>query len=65
MAGIGWRLERLLERDSLGSATKAFLTGVVVTSGPWLLTTAVLVSMRLGAVVEITRSSAAGVRRCS
>ncbi len=49
MAGIGWKLERLLERGSLGSALGAYLTGVAVTSGPWLLTTLVLVAMRAGA----------------
>jgi len=55
MAGIGWKLEALLERDSLGSAASAFLTGVAVTSGPWLLTTLVLVLMRLSAAEsEIT-----------
>ena len=50
MAGIGWRLERLIERDSLGGTLGALLTGVAVTSGPWLLTTMVLVIMRLAAV---------------
>ena len=50
MAGIGWRLEKLIDRDSLGSTLGAFLTGVAVTSGPWLLTTIVLVLMRLSAV---------------
>lgn len=50
MAGIGWRLEKLIDRDSLGSMLGAFLTGVAVTSGPWLLTTAVLVLMRISAV---------------
>lgn len=50
MAGIGWKLEKLLERESLGGAVGAFLTGVAVTSGPWLLTTLVLVLMRMAAV---------------
>lgn len=50
MAGIGWRLERLIDRDSLGSNLGAFLTGVAVTSGPWLLTTMVLVLIRISAV---------------
>ncbi len=50
MAGIGWRLERMLDRDSLGSTLGALLTGVAVTSGPWLLTSIVLVVLRLGAV---------------
>lgn len=47
MAGIGWKLERMLERGSLTGALGAYLTGVAVTSAPWLLTTAVLVSMRM------------------
>jgi len=50
MAGIGWRLERMLDRDSLGSTLGAFLTGVAVTSGPWLLTTFVLVALRVSAL---------------
>jgi uncharacterized membrane protein len=50
MAGIGWRLERMLDRDSLSGAMGAFLTGVAVTSGPWLLTTLVLVLMRISAM---------------
>lgn len=50
MAGIGWRLEKLIDRDTLGSQLGAFLTGVAVTSGPWLLTTIVLVLMRISAV---------------
>lgn len=49
MAGIGWRLERMMDRDSLSSSLGAFLTGVAVTSGPWLLTTLVLVLVRVSA----------------
>lgn len=49
MAGIGWRLERMMERDSLSASLGAFLTGVMVTSGPWLLTTLVLVLVRISA----------------
>ena len=47
MAGIGWKLERMLERDSLSSTLQAYLTGVAVTSAPWVLTTAVLVTLRM------------------
>ncbi len=46
MAGIGWKLQRMLERDSLGSTLQAYLTGVAITSAPWLLTTTVLVTLR-------------------
>ena len=46
MAGIGWKLERMLERGTLTSTLQAYLTGVAVTSAPWLLTTAVLVTLR-------------------
>jgi uncharacterized membrane protein len=47
MAGIGWKLERMIDRDSLAGTLAAYLTGVVVTSAPWLLTTTVLVAMRM------------------
>jgi uncharacterized membrane protein len=60
MAGIGWRLERMLERDTLGGSLGAVLTGVAVTSGPWLLTTSLLVLMRASAmasgVTEVTEA---------
>lgn len=46
MAGVGWKLERMLERDSLSSTVQAYLTGAAVTSAPWVLTTAVLVTLR-------------------
>ena len=47
MAGIGWKLERMLDKGTLSSTLQAYLTGVAVTSAPWLLTTAVLVTLRL------------------
>jgi uncharacterized membrane protein len=47
MAGISWKLERMIDRDSLADTVAAYLTGVAVTSAPWLLTTAALVSMHL------------------
>jgi len=62
VAGIGWRLERLIERDSLGASLGAFLTGVAVTSGPWLLTTLVLVIMRLSALGGGVAGASAGER---
>lgn len=37
----------MLDRDTLGWSAGAFLTGVAVTSGPWLLTTLALVLVRL------------------
>ncbi len=40
----------MLDRDSLGSTLGAFLTGVAITSGPWLLTTFVLVALRVSAL---------------
>jgi polysaccharide biosynthesis protein PelG len=45
MAGIGWRLERLINQGSLAGATAAYATGGAVTALPWVLTTAVLVSL--------------------
>jgi polysaccharide biosynthesis protein PelG len=47
MAGIGWKLQRMMDRGSLTGTVGAYLTGVAVTSAPWLLTTAVLMSLRL------------------
>jgi uncharacterized membrane protein len=49
MAGIGWKLQRMVDRDSLAGTLSAYLTGVAVTSAPWLLTTAVLMSLRIAA----------------
>jgi uncharacterized membrane protein len=47
MAGIGWKLQRMMDRGSLAGTVGAYLTGVAITSAPWLLTTAVLTSLRL------------------
>jgi len=47
MAGIGWKLQRMIDHGSLAGTIAAYLTGVAVTSAPWLLTTAVLTSLRL------------------
>ena len=44
MAGIGWRLERLIHRGVYG-ATAAYATGAAVMALPWVMTTAVLVSL--------------------
>ncbi|HEX3764833.1 MAG TPA: exopolysaccharide Pel transporter PelG [Kofleriaceae bacterium] len=47
MAGIGWRLERMIAHGSLAGSFAAYLTGAAVTSAPWLLTTVALVAMHL------------------
>jgi uncharacterized membrane protein len=44
MAGIGWRLERLIGQGVSGAAA-AYATGAAVMALPWVLTTAVLVSL--------------------
>jgi uncharacterized membrane protein len=44
MAGIGWRLERLIDQGVTG-AIAAYATGAAVMALPWVLTTAVLVSL--------------------
>jgi polysaccharide biosynthesis protein PelG len=49
MAGIGWKLQKMIDRNSLAGTMGAYLTGVAVTSAPWLLTTAVLMSLRIAA----------------
>ena len=49
----------MLDRDTLGWSAGAFLTGVAVTSGPWLLTTLALVLVRLtssGALHEVSQA---------
>jgi uncharacterized membrane protein len=45
MAGIGWRLERLIGRGTLSGAVAAYATGAAVMALPWALTTAVLVAL--------------------
>lgn len=44
MAGIGWRLERLIDAGVAG-ATVAYATGAAVMTLPWVLTTCVLLSL--------------------
>ena len=44
MAGIGWRLERLIHRGITGAAA-VYATGAAVMALPWVLTTAVLASL--------------------
>jgi uncharacterized membrane protein len=56
VAGIGWRLERLIHRGVSG-ATAAYATGAAVMALPWVLTTAVLVS--LPAVIGRSRADTA------
>lgn len=46
MAGIGWRLEHLIHRGVAGAAA-AYATGAAVMALPWVLTTAVLVTLPL------------------
>lgn len=44
MAGIGWRLERLIHQGISGAAA-VYATGAAVMALPWVLTTAVLVTL--------------------
>jgi len=37
MAGIGYELRKLLQRDSLLSVMRAYLYAGVISSGPWVL----------------------------
>jgi uncharacterized membrane protein len=46
VAGIGWRLERLIDRGISGAAA-AYATGAAVMALPWVLTTVVLISLPL------------------
>ena len=56
MAGISWRLERLIHRGVYG-ATAAYALGAAVMALPWVLTTAVLVSLQV--VIGSTRADLA------
>ncbi|HVV16480.1 MAG TPA: exopolysaccharide Pel transporter PelG [Polyangia bacterium] len=47
MAGIGWKLQKMIDRGSVGGSMGAYMTGIAVTCAPWLLTTSVLMSIRL------------------
>ena len=59
MAGIGWRLERLLDEGITG-ATAAYAMGAAVMALPWALTTVVLASLPvvLGARADLAAASA-------
>ena len=43
MAGIGFELQKLVKKGTYFSYLKAFLYGAVLSSGPWLTTTAALI----------------------
>ncbi|NOZ57369.1 MAG: exopolysaccharide Pel transporter PelG, partial [Calditrichaeota bacterium] len=43
MAGIGFELQKLIKKGTYLSYLKAFLYGTVLSSGPWLTTTAALI----------------------
>src|SRR5260370_37336478 len=60
MAGIGWRLERLMEQGSLGGTAAAYATGASVMALPWILTTAVLCTLPM-AIREPAVLATAGV----
>jgi uncharacterized membrane protein len=60
MAGIGWRLERLMEQGSLGATAAAYATGASVMALPWILTTAVLCTLPM-AIREPAVLATAGV----
>jgi uncharacterized membrane protein len=47
MAGIGWRLERLIDRETISGAAAAYATGAAVMALPWALTSAALVALPL------------------
>jgi uncharacterized membrane protein len=47
MAGIGFRLKRLIAEESYGGWLRAHLYGAVLSSGPWLLSIFTLASLSL------------------
>jgi uncharacterized membrane protein len=54
MAGIGWKLQKMIDGGSFGGTMGAYITGVAVTSAPWLLTSAVLMSLRIAARADVS-----------
>jgi uncharacterized membrane protein len=61
MAGIGWRLERLIDRGGISGAATAYAFGAAVMALPWMLTTAVLVSLRAIIVAGRADLATAGI----
>lgn len=49
MAGIGFVLRRLTQRDDLSGALQAYTAAAAITSGPWLLTVLAIAGSGLGA----------------
>lgn len=48
MAGIGFVLRRLTQRDDLSGALQAYTAAAAITSGPWLLTVLAIAASGLG-----------------
>ena len=58
MAGVGFELRKLVRRGSYFSYFRAFLYGPVLSSGPWIATTAALIVISLFATVSLGSSGA-------
>ncbi|MDZ7374624.1 MAG: exopolysaccharide Pel transporter PelG, partial [candidate division KSB1 bacterium] len=58
MAGIGFELQKLVKRGSYLSYFQAFLVGTVLSSGPWLTTTASLLVLGLYTTFALQASTA-------
>jgi len=54
VAGIGFRLKRLLKEDAAGGWIRAHLYGAVVSSGPWLLSVVTLATLSVLARTVVT-----------
>lgn len=47
MAGIGFELRRLLQKDTLGAKMQAFAFSAIIGSGPWILSIAAILAIGL------------------
>ncbi|MBH0164233.1 exopolysaccharide Pel transporter PelG [Fictibacillus sp. 7GRE50] len=48
MAGIGFQLQKMFQEDYFSSRAKAYAFTILLTSGPWLITIAILTSLQWG-----------------
>jgi uncharacterized membrane protein len=56
MAGIGFRLRALVSRGSYLDATAAYISSAVISTGPWLSSTAALIILNNTAATYLTQS---------
>ena len=55
MAGIGFVLERIIDRGRLRDVAGATIAGVLVVAGPWLISSVALFVLSLWSTTETSR----------